>query len=228
MKFKDIVDEEKPREKLKKYGVENLSDVDLLSIVLRTGNKDNSVVELSNNIIKEIGGLSNLKNIGLNTLFNIKGIKLSKASIILASIEIGRRCFSSNKNLIKLTNSMQIYNTFKDEFIGVKQEKFYILLFDIKMNLIIKKEIGKGTSSGVLIDPKGVFKEAIKESASFIVIMHNHPSGDTTPSKEDIELTNSIIYTGNIIGIKVVDHIIISPFSYYSFYENGVKSDKNT
>ena len=131
-------------------------------------------------------------------------------------------------NLIKLTNSMQIYNTFKDEFIGVKQEKFYILLFDIKMNLIIKKEIGKGTSSGVLIDPKEVFKEAIKESASFIVIMHNHPSGDTTPSKEDIELTNSIIYTGNIIGINVVDHIIISPFSYYSFYENGVKSDKNT
>lgn len=228
MKFKDIIEEEKPREKLKKYGVENLSDVDLLSIILRTGNKDNSVIELSNNILKNIGGLPNLKNIGLNTLSNIKGIKLSKASIILASIEIGRRCFKTNDNFTKLTNSIQIYNMFKDEFIGIKQEKFYILLFDIKMNLILKKEIGKGTTSGVLISPKEIFKEAIKESASFIIIMHNHPSGDTTPSNEDIELTNSVIYTGNIIGIKVLDHIIISPISYYSFYENGLKNNEET
>ena len=227
MKYKDKLDEDKPREKLKINGVENLSDSELLSILLRTGNKENSVEELSNNIIKSIGGISNLKNIGLNTLTNIKGIKLSKASIILASVELGKRVFKQ-ENFVKLNNSMQIYNAFRHEFIGLKQERMYILLFDRKMNLILKKEIGKGTISEVFTGPREVFKEAIKESASFIILMHNHPSGDTTPSKEDIELTNIMIKAGKIVGIDVVDHIIISENSYYSFYENSLNTDPNS
>lgn len=223
MKYKDKINEEKPREKLKKIGVENLSDVELLSILLRTGSKEFSVEELSNNILKEIGSISNLKNIGLNTLTSIKGIKLSKASIILASIELGKRCYKINKNFVKLNKTYDIFNYFRHEFIGVRQEKFYVLLFDTKMNLILKKEIGKGTVNEVKIDPREVFKEAIKESTTFVIIMHNHPSGDTTPSNADIEITNSMITTGEIIGIKVLDHIIISENNYYSFYENGVK-----
>ena len=223
MKYKDKINEEKPREKLKKIGVENLSDVELLSILLRTGSKEFSVEELSNNILKEIGSISNLKNIGLNTLTSIKGIKLSKASIILASIELGKRCYKINKNFVKLNKTYDIFNYFRHEFSGVRQEKFYVLLFDTKMNLILKKEIGKGTVNEVKIDPREVFKEAIKESATFVIIMHNHPSGDTTPSNADIEITNSMITTGEIIGIKVLDHIIISENNYYSFYENGVK-----
>lgn len=227
MKYKDKLDEDKPREKLKINGVENLSDSELLSILLRTGNKESSVEELSNNIIKSIGGISNLKNVGLNTLTNIKGIKLSKASIILASVELGKRVFKKD-SLVKLTNSIQIYNAFRHEFIGLKQEKMYILLFDRKMNLILKKEIGRGTISEVSTGPREVFKEAIKESASFIILMHNHPSGDTTPSKEDIKLTNNMIKTGKIVGIDVVDHIIISENSYYSFYENSLNANTNS
>ena len=220
MRYKDKINEDKPREKLRKYGIESLSDTELISILIRTGNKNCSVEELSNNILKTINGLTNLKNLGLNSLTKINGIKLSKASTILARRELGKRVFKK-ENLVKLTNSMQIYNAFKYEFIGIKQEKFYVLLFDTKMNLILKKEIGKGTINKVDIGPREVFKEAIKESASFIVIMHNHPSGDTTPSNEDIEITNTMIKTGEIIGIKVVDHIIISENSYYSFYENS-------
>ena len=90
------------------------------------------------------------------------------------------------------------------------------------MNLILKKEIYKGTIDSVTIHPREIFKEAIKESASFIIIMHNHPSGDTTPSKEDIEITNRLMQVGQIVGIKVLDHIIISNESYYSFYENSI------
>lgn len=220
MNYKDKLNEDKPREKLKKYGVEYLSDTELLSILLRTGNKNYSVEELSNNILKQINGISNLKNIGLNTLTKINGIKISKASVILASIELGKRVLKQ-KELEKLNNPIQIYNAFKHEFIDIKQERFYILLFDIKMHLILKKEIGKGTTNKVDVDPKDVFKDAIKESASFIIIMHNHPSGDITPSEEDIKFTNRILKTGNIIGIKLVDHIIISENSYYSFYENS-------
>lgn len=221
MKYKDKINEDKPREKLKKYGVENLSDSELLSILLRTGNKNYSVEELSNNILKEINGITNLKNIGLNSLIKINGIKLSKASTLLASIELGKRVLKK-ENFSKINNSLQIYNAFKHEFIGVKQEMFYVLLFDNKMNLILKKEIYKGTINKVNIEPREVFKIAIVESASFIIIMHNHPSGDTTPSKEDIEITNTMIKTGKLVGIKVVDHIIISENSYYSFYENSL------
>lgn len=224
MKYKDKLDEEKPREKLKEYGVEYLTDVELLSILLRTGNKDYSVEELSNNILKEIGGLCNLKNVGINSLINIKGIKLSKASTILAALELGKRVYK-NKDRLKLTSTIDIFNYFRYEFIGLKQEKFYVLLFDTKMNLILKKEIGKGTLSEVAISPREVFNVAIKESASFIIIMHNHPSGDTTPSKKDIEVTNNMIETGKVVGINVIDHIIISENSYYSFYENSQKKE---
>lgn len=224
MKYKDKLDEEKPREKLRLYGVEYLSDTELLSILLRTGNKDNSVEELSNNILKTIGGLSNLKNIGLNTLTNIKGVKTSKASTILASLELGKRVYKTT-NKLKLNNTIDIFNAYRYDFTNVKQEKFFVLLFDTKMNLIVKKEIGKGSINEVSITPREIFTEAIKESATFIIIMHNHPSGDTTPSKNDIELTNSVIKTGEIVGIRVVDHIIISENSYYSFFENSQKSE---
>ncbi len=225
MKFKEIIQEEKPREKLKRQGVESLSDSELLSILLRTGSKNESVDELSTRILKEIGGLNKLSNMSLNMLIKIKGIKLSKASTILTALELSKRIHDKENKNIKLNSTTKIFNYYKNEFKNMKQEKFYVLLYDAKLNLIERKELYKGTLDSVNVHPREIFKEAILESASSIIVMHNHPSGDTTPSKEDIEITRKIEETGKIVGIKLLDHIIISHKEYYSFYENRIKEE---
>ena len=217
MKLKDYLDEDKPREKLIKYGSSFLSDSELLCILLRTGTKSKSVNELSSELLKKYDGFPNMVELSFNEIIKNNGIK-SKAATLLAAFEIAKR-IDNNTNKIKLTNSIDIFNKYKNEFKNEKQEKFYVLLFDTKMNLICKKEIFKGTIDKVDAHPREVFKEAIKESASFIIIMHNHPSGDTTPSEEDKIITSQFASAGEIIGIKVIDHIIISNNSYYSFYD---------
>lgn len=224
MKFKEKLKEEKPREKLKTLGVKSLTDSELLEILLRTGNKSESVDELATRILKDIGGLNKLNEASFNMLTKIKGIKSSKASTILSAIELGRRIINKEEPKIKLDSSEKIYNYYKNDFKGIKQEIFFVLLYDTKMNLIERKEIHKGTVNAVEIHPREVFKEAIKESATSIIVMHNHPSGDTTPSIEDIEVTNRLEEVGETIGIKLLDHIIISSESYYSFYEERNKN----
>jgi len=223
MKYKERLSEEKPREKMKKIGVQSLSNGELLSILLRTGNKNESVEELSNKLLKEIGKIQKLNKTSLNTLTKINGIGLSKATTILAAIELGKRVLNNEKKKTKLDNTLKIFEHYKNDFIGEKQEKFFVLLYDTKLNLIEKKELYKGTIDCVHISPGEVFKDAIIESASSIIIMHNHPSGDTTPSKEDVELTKRIIGVGKLLKIEVLDHIIISPTSYYSFFEDSLK-----
>ena len=222
IKLKEYIKEDKPREKLFKNGAESLSDSELLQIILRVGSKERSVNELSNDLLKEYGSLNNLCNSSYNSLIKIKGIKDSKASILLSVFEICKRINHYSKK-IKLNNTLSIYHYFKDEFSNLKQEVFYVLLFDKKMNLISKKKMFVGTIDSISVHPREVFKYAIDECASFIVCIHNHPSGDTTPSSFDREFTNVLIKTGDIVGIKFLDHLIISGESYYSFYEEANK-----
>lgn len=228
MKLKEIICNEKPREKLINFGVENLSNTELLSILLRTGSKEESVNILSNRILKELGSLSKLKNASVNTLTKIKGIKLAKACTIVASFELGKRAYSESRVKLKLNEPSKIFELYKNDFYGETQEKFFVLLFDTKLNLIKKEELYKGTVDNITLHPREIFKIALLESATFIIIMHNHPTGDTTPSKKDIEFTNRIIQIGDLIGIKIIDHIIISHESYYSFVENSGKTSNKT
>lgn len=222
MKIKDMLNEEKPREKLSRLGVESLSDSELLSIILRTGNKNESVNELSTRILKSIGGVKNLKEMTLHTLTQISGVKLSKASTILASFELAKRSLiDKEKILFKSTSDM--FNYVRGDFVNARQEKFLILLFDNKFKLIKKCELFKGTINTINVHPREVFREAIKESTSFIILIHNHPSGDVTPSEKDDEVTSVLVKTGNIIGIKVIDHLVVSSDKYYSYYENAKK-----
>lgn len=219
MKLKDVIDEEKPREKLRRLGPKGLSDSELLSIILRTGNKDESVNELSNKILKEIGGVKGLKDMTLNGLMKVKGIKLSKASIIIASFELAKRgLFTYTK--VKFRNVEDMYNYVKLDYLDFTQEKFVILLFDIKMRLILKKELFIGTINEINISPREIFKEALKENASFVVLCHNHPSGDVTPSIQDDETTDKLIEIGKMMQVRVIDHLIIGSDSYFSYYEN--------
>lgn len=223
MKLKELISEDKPREKLFKKGAEYLTDSELLAIILRTGNKSESVTELSNRILKRIGGVKNLKNMTINTLTQIEGIKLGKASSILASFELAKRALK-NDEPIKFKNTIDMYNYIKNDFLYELQEKFIILLFDKQFKLIKKCEVFKGTIDAVNVYPREIFKEALNENASFIVLAHNHPGGEVMPSIQDDEITKILVKNGQLIGIKVIDHLIVTPNSYFSYYENAKKN----
>lgn len=223
MKLKELISEDKPREKLFKKGAEYLTDSELLAIILRTGNKSESVTELSNRILKRIGRVKNLKNMTINTLTKIEGIKLGKASSILASFELAKRALK-NDEPIKFKNTIDMYNYIKNDFLYELQEKFIILLFDKQFKLIKKCEVFKGTIDAVNVYPREIFKEALKENASFIVLAHNHPGGEVMPSIQDDEITKILVKNGQLIGIKVIDHLIVTPNSYFSYYENAKKN----
>ena len=220
LKIKDIPKNERPRERLIKYGVENLSNEELLSIIIKAGTKDYSVKAISQILLNEIKDIKNLKDITLNKLTNIKGIGKVKAIELLASIELGKRVFEEEKKTqIKLNNSSLIYEYFKDKLKNEKQENFYAIYLDSKSNLISYKLLFKGTLNSSCVHPREIFKYAHLESAYSIIVIHNHPSGDPTPSKEDEKTTKSLIEIGKLMSIPVVDHIIFGKNKYFSFYE---------
>lgn len=218
--IKNIIKEERPRERLIKYGVENLSNEELLAIVLKTGTKDCSVKTLAIKLLNELGSLDKLKYSTISSLTKIKGIGKVKAIELLSIVELSKRMNMTIKNDIKLNNSSKIYEYFKYIFEGEKQEYFYAIYLDSKTKLISYKLLFKGTINSSCVHPREVFKYAVLESACSIIVIHNHPSGDVTPSEQDIEVTESLFKLGNIMAIPVVDHIIIGRDKYYSFYEN--------
>ena len=221
-KIKDIPELERPRERLKTVGASNLSDKELLAIILKTGTKDKSVNDLSLDILKEYN-LEDLKDININMLTNIKGIGEVKSIELIASIELGRRIFLKRSDTKKrLVNAKEIFEDSKYLFNGLKQEQFYCLYFNNKQELIERKLLFMGTINGSITHPREVFKEAYKLSASSIVCMHNHPSNDIRPSREDIRFTESLVEIGKIQGIPVIDHIIVGDDNYYSFYDNNI------
>lgn len=225
--IKDIPKLDRPRERLLKYGTKILSNEELISIILRTGIKKVSVKELSNNILKNVNDITNLKNITINNLKNINGVGEVKAITLLAAIELGRRVYSKKEEKnIKLNNSLKIYEYMKEKLYDKKQEYFYALYLDSKKCLIEEKLLFIGTLNRSIVHPREIFKNAYLLSASTIICIHNHPSGDTLPSKEDIMLTNMLVKIGKIQGINVIDHIIIGNNNYYSFYENGDIDEK--
>ncbi|MBQ3475375.1 MAG: DNA repair protein RadC [Bacilli bacterium] len=219
--IKDIPVFDRPRERLLKYGSYSLSNEELLSIILRTGTINYSVKDLSNNILKEIKDITNLKEYSVNKLTKINGVGEVKAITLLASIELGRRVYSNkNKKRINLSKPIDVFNYIKDDLKDKKQEFFYCLYLDTKNNLIDKKILFVGTLNKSIVHPREVFKNAYLLSANSIICVHNHPSNDLLPSIEDIELTKNIIKIGKIQGINVIDHIIVGNNNYYSLLEN--------
>lgn len=221
--FKNIPESDKPRERLYQYGSENLSDEELISIILKTGTKGMSVKEVSLKLLENVGDIKKLKDIGINTLMGINGIGKVKAIEIKAAIELGRRIYIDNNKLggIILNNSLKIYEYFKDLVGDKKQEYFYTVYVDTKGRYIDKKCLFVGTINNSIVHPREIFKEAYLLSANGIICIHNHPSGDPTPSKEDIMITRKIKEIAMIHGIRLVDHLIVGANSYYSFYEDN-------
>lgn len=221
--LKDIPREELPRERLLTYGKEALSNEELLSIILRTGTKGESVKTLSSNILKSCSSIQDLKNFTINKLKTIKGLGSVKSITLLASLELGRRVYetSDTYNNTKINCSLDIYRYFAKYITEEKQENFLVVYLDTKSKCISHKILFKGTINMSIVHPREVFKTALLENASAVVLLHNHPSGDTTPSEADNEVTKNMIEVGNIMGIKVLDHLIVSRNDYYSYLEEG-------
>ncbi|MGN1268137.1 MAG: DNA repair protein RadC [Candidatus Aphodocola sp.] len=222
--IKDVPQEERPRERLVKYGAKSLSTDDLIAIILKTGVRDYSSKYLAGEILKMVDDVSELKNITLNKLIKINGIGAVKAIEFLAALELGRRVYDSRPldNNLKCNSASKIFKHFKSELSGEAQECFYCLYLNSSKRLIDKKLLFKGTLNKSMIHPREIFKEAYLSSAAYIICMHNHPSGNVIPSSEDINVTKNLIQIGKLQGIPVIDHIIIGDNNYYSFYENDM------
>ena len=223
MKIKEMPLECRPRELLKKNKKKNLSNEELLAILIGSGTKNISVKELSLEVLKLIDTINMADKLTLSQLKNIKGIGQAKAMSIIAAVELGKRIYIlKNQNITKINNGQDIYNLFSYLYKLEKQENLIVVLLDNKNCIIDSKIIFKGTINMSIAHPREIFRYAILSSAFCIIIVHNHPSGTSYPSQNDILFTSKIIETGKIVGIPVIDHIIIGNNNYYTFRDNKV------
>lgn len=221
--IKEMPAEERPREKLNKYGAENLSDAELLAIIIRIGNRKKSAVELSQYILNSFGGLRALNHLAIDELMEVRGVGRAKAIQIKAVIELGQRLatlkgeerdvISSPRNAARLLMPELRYLT---------QEVFKLILLDMKNQVITMPVISKGGLSSSIVHPREVFKCAIRYSSAAVIMAHNHPSGVPEPSKDDIEITKRLVEAGKILGVDILDHIIIGDGIFFSMKEKGI------
>lgn len=215
------VKDEFPREKMLKDGVKSLSNAELIAVLLRTGSKNKSVMELADELLKaDHEGIRFLNSASIEELCEIEGIGLSKASLIKAALELGVRVAESEVVRYQVKNPWDIYKYYMESMRYLKEEVFKTVLLNTKNEIITNIDVSHGTLNSSLVHPREVFKNAIKKSANKIILIHNHPSGNVEPSREDINITNRLIECGKIIGIEIIDHIIIGDGIYYSFKES--------
>lgn len=211
MKIKEMSTNERPIEKMVLYGKETLSNSELIAILLKTGTTKLSSLQLAERVINQnADGLRNLANITLEELMDIDGIGQAKAATVVAAVELGKRISVSEAiQRGKISCVEDVVDIFMERLRYLKKEMFEVLLLDTKGNIISSENISIGDLCSSVVHPRETFKSAIKKSAAAIIFVHNHPSGDPTPSNEDIAITKRLIEAGNILGISVLDHIII-------------------
>ncbi len=216
-KIQNLPKFDRPREKLEQRGVKSLYDEELVAILIGSGIKGKSVLEISKTltkILKEKKG-----DVKLSELEKIEGIGRSKACQIIAAIELTKRLISEEEEKINNAKDVEkIVSDLKDK----KQEHFVILTLDGANNLIQKHTVFVGTLNQSIVHPREIFANAVADRAASIIFVHNHPSGNLNPSDDDIKTTSRLVKAGNIMGIKVLDHIIISKKGYFSFNDNGL------
>lgn len=223
VKIKDIPVNDRPRERLITKGSNSLSNEELLAILIKTGTKSKSAKDIANLILSKISNIRQMQELTYEELKDINGIGISKATTILALIELSKRMNNNIEilNNVKFNHPSIIYEYYKNSLGEEKQEYFYCIYLDNSKIIIKEKLLYIGTINQTLIHPRDIFKEAYKLSATSIVCVHNHPSGDLVPSKNDIEMTKNLVNVGKLMGIEITDHIIVSKNNYYSFFENG-------
>ena len=218
--IKEMNDDERPRERFKKYGVEALSNTELLSILMRCGTKSKSVMEVSSDLLK-IYNMNDFSNINYNVLKDIKGIGEVKAMTLISAIEFGKRVLNKVDLNKQIRCSNDVYELVKSDLENELQEKLLVIFLNTRKYVIDKKIIFIGTVNSSVVHARDVFREAVKCNAVSLILVHNHPAGSIKPSYQDIEMTNKFISIGRLMDIDVIDHLIIGKNSYYSFLESN-------
>lgn len=221
--IRNWAEDDRPREKLMLKGRQSLSDAELLAILIVSGTKSDSALELAKKILQKANGnLPELSKLNIQELTKINGIGPARAITILAALELGRRRNESEVLVReKIRSSRDAYDIFKNTMLDKPYEEFWILLLNRANKIIRKVPISEGGISGTVVDPKKIFKISLDHHASSIILGHNHPSGMLTPSEADIKITKKLVEAGKLLEIAVLDHLIIADSGFYSFADEG-------
>jgi len=222
---RDLPMDERPREKLIKYGSSYLSNAELLAILLRTGTKDVSVIRIAEEVLShfEGQGLSGLIHMSPQELARIKGVGLTKAATILAAVELGRRlAVRAAETIDHIGGPEDAAHYAMPRFRFEQQEHFALMTLDQKNHITGFFDLTVGTLTASLVHPREVYRKAIQQSAASIIVFHNHPSGDPSPSREDIAVTERLAKSGKVVGIDMLDHIILGKDTFVSLKEEGI------
>lgn len=227
LRIKDMPCEDRPYEKLEKAGPESLTDAELLAVIIRTGCKNDTSLDLTRRIINRYSdgkGLLYLKKASISQLCRIKGIGRVKAIQLKAAAELGNRMTGMGKEngRYKITSPDDLDKLYMEQLRHMEKEVFMVLVMNTRNEIIKELTISTGSLSETVVHPRDVFSEVMKEPAAAVILMHNHPSGDSRPSGNDKVTTKRLIDAGKILGIKILDHVIIGNGNIYSFKENGL------
>lgn len=222
--IKTWAEEDRPREKLLSQGRRTLTDAELMAILLGSGSTTETAVELSKRILHSCNNdLNALAKLSVTELCKFKGIGEAKAISIIAALELGRRRKESDQlETNKITSSRDVFLILSPQFSDLLHEEFWILLLNKANKVLNKVLISKGGQSATVVDAKVIFKAALEHNASSIILAHNHPSGNLSPSQEDINITKKIVSAAKLIDFSVLDHIIMTDKAYYSFADEGL------
>lgn len=224
--IKQWASEDRPREKLLKKGIASLSDAELIAILLSTGTKNRSAVDLAKHILATVkNNLHTLGKQSINDFKKIDGIGEAKAITIIAALELGRRRKNSDVEKKKINDSRIVFEVFQPILGDLPYEEFWVLYLNRSNGIIDKEKISLGGTVGTVIDVKIIMKHGVEKLASSIVLVHNHPSGNIQPSESDKKITQKIREAGNIMDISTVDHVIIGDTKYFSFADEGLLND---
>ncbi|OXS57937.1 hypothetical protein B1A99_14965 [Cohnella sp. CIP 111063] len=221
-RLRELPSGERPRERMQQHGAQALSHAELLAILLRTGTPNESAVHLAQRILNESGGLRKLAESGWEDLIHIRGIGPAKALQLQASIELGRRIARSRlPETVKITCPQDAADLLMEEMRHYREEHFVCLFLNTKNHVIGRQTLSIGSLNASIVHPREVFKAAIRRSSASILCAHNHPSGDPTPSAEDLQLTRRLGEAGQLLGIELLDHLVIGDSRFISLKEMG-------
>jgi DNA repair protein RadC len=213
---------ERPRERLLKDGPEVLSDAQLLAILLRIGRRNSSAVEVAMDLLRQLDGLQGLSNRSVEELCRIPGVGPAKAAQLKAAIELGKRVLAAPLSSgTKIASSAELFRHYYPLLRDLRREVFKIVLLDAKHAIVREATVSEGSLTVSIVHPREVFNLAVRESAAAVIFVHNHPSGDPSPSEEDRVLTARLVAAGELLGIQVLDHLIVGDGRYTSFADNG-------
>lgn len=222
LKIRDVHLADRPRERLIRQGAQSLSNQELIAILLRTGTKQESVLHLANRVLNFFEQIQELKNAALEEMISIKGIGEAKAVQLLAAVELGRRLSqqkTDEKFTIRSPKDAAAYLI--PDMASLTQEHFVTLFLNVKNQILHKQTIFIGSLNASIVHPREIFREAVKRSAASFICAHNHPSGNPTPSAEDIDVTKRLLEAGQLMGIELIDHLIIGDHQFISLKEKG-------